>query len=264
MNRLALLTALTLVACGGGEPGTVEITIYGEAFIEEGIPAAEVSDGWAVTFDKFLVSVGDVTAAAGHGDPAIDDPTYRVFDLAIASGGAGHPVVAGDAGPGHYDHVGYVIAHSADAVAGNADPADVAALVAGGYAIRIIGSATDGTVTKTFDWAFAVDVLYDHCHSEAHVDGTDERIELTIHGDHLLYDDLTVAEPDLAFAIIAGADADDDGVITQAELAAVDISAQARYQTGTDIDDLWSYLEAAMATLGHIDGEGHCDNATRL
>jgi hypothetical protein len=264
MNRLALLTALTLVACGGGEPGTVEITIYGEAFIEEGIPAAEVSDGWAVTFDKFLVSVGDVTAAAGHGDPAIDDPTYRVFDLAIASGGAGYPVVAGDAGPGHYDHVSYVIGHSADAVAGNADAVDVADLVAGGYAMRITGSATDGTITRTFDWAFAVDVRYEHCESEAHVDGSDERIELTIHGDHLLYDDLTVAEPDLAFALIAGADTDDDGVITEAELAAVDISAEAGYQTGTDVDDLWSYLEAAMATVGHIDGEGHCSNAIRL
>ena len=60
--------------------------------------------------------------------------------------------------------------------------------------------------------------------------------------------------------LVAAADADADGVITQVELAALDITTQARYQVGSrDITDLWGYISAQTATVGHIDGEGHCE-----
>ena len=51
--------------------------------------------------------------------------------------------------------------------------------------------------------------------------------------------------------------------MTQAELAAVDLRPLENYQVGsTDITDLWRFIEQQTTTLGHIDGEGHCD-ATR-
>ncbi|MEZ4472315.1 MAG: hypothetical protein R3F60_16270 [bacterium] len=63
----------------------------------------------------------------------------------------------------------------------------------------------------------------------------------------------------MAFDLIAAADADGDGLVTEAELAAVDISTQERYQVGSrPISDLWRFIEQQATTVGHIDGEGHC------
>jgi hypothetical protein len=59
---------------------------------------------------------------------------------------------------------------------------------------------------------------------------------------------------------MADADSNDDGEITQAELAESDIGSFDPGSEG-DIDDLWSWLVAATRTLGHVDGEGHCEAA---
>lgn len=86
--------------------------------------------------------------------------------------------------------------------------------------------------------------------------------EITIHGDHLFYDDLFSETPNVAFDLIAAADKDGDGVITELELRKLDIRAQDRYQVGdlTAITDLWSFIEQQTTTLGHFNGEGHCDS----
>ena len=48
--------------------------------------------------------------------------------------------------------------------------------------------------------------------------------------------------------------------VSQAELEAVDIRPLANYQVGsTDIMDLWHFIEHQTTTIGHIDGEGHCE-----
>ena len=67
--------------------------------------------------------------------------------------------------------------------------------------------------------------------------------------------------PNVAFDLIAASDANADGAVTQEELAAVDITAEARYQVGShDIKDLWSFIAYQATTVGHINGEGHCES----
>ena len=58
---------------------------------------------------------------------------------------------------------------------------------------------------------------------------------------------------------IFGADADDDGAITQAELAAVQV-APLGFQVGqyADVTDLGAFVSHLTQTMGHVDGEGHC------
>ncbi len=259
-----VLCALALAACDDDDPGLgdLEVTIYGEAFIEEGIPGGEagcdgcVEDGWAVTFDRFLVSVTEVAVPG-----VAADVTARVFDLARPSGGGGHPVAVIALPAGHYTALDYVIGPSPTAAAGNATADDVALMVDGGLAVYAEGRAERAGVVKTFAWGFAGESRYTDCAIEAHVgDGGAAGAELTIHADHLLYDDLDSGEPQVVFDLLAASDADDDGVITRAELEARDISAEARYQVGSrSIDDLWGFVAAQVGTLGHIDGEGHCD-----
>lgn len=247
-------------ACSGEDAaeGTLAIEIWGEEFIEDGIPASAFVDGWTVTFDRFLVTIDGVAAARGEAAPDLRDDTQRVFDLTAPGP---HPLLTRPAPAGAYDHTTFRIRPAgAAAIAGNATTADVDRMRTGGYSVVVEGTATRGTESKTFRWGFASDTVYDHCESGARLEARGAAsIQLTIHADHLFYDDLVAEDPDVTFDVLARADTDGDGEVTSAELAAFDITALPNYGTGsTSIDNLWDFIVALTATMGHIDGEGHC------
>jgi hypothetical protein len=261
-----LLAALTLTACGGDdvEDGTLEIRIYGEEFAEDGIPADVFGDGWEMRFDKVLISVGEAHAATADDDPALSAAAYQVFDLAQASDGEGYLVASGEVPGGAYDVVGFRVAADGDAVAGNAEADDVELMIDGELALYVEGNATKDDVTKSFAWGFTGATRYDACEGTAEIDGTSAATVLTIHMDHLFYDDLFSEEPNVAFDLVAAADTDDDDEVTADELAALDISTEERYQVGsTGIDNLFDFIAYQTGTVGHIDGEGHCGTAER-
>jgi hypothetical protein len=260
---LALALSLSGAGCGDNlrdTSGSLDIRIYGEPFIEEGIPADVFADGWSVRFDSFLVSVGEVTAgSAGDDAPALEDATYRIFDLARPSAGDGFTVLSAEVPGGAYDDVGFRLRGGSSAVAGNAGAEDVAFMNERGYSMYVEGVATRGDEMRTFAWGFTTATTYRSCQSVAVVAGAPARSVLTIHADHLFYDDLVSEEPAVRFDAVAGADADGDGDITSAELAAVDITGFERYQVGSfEVEDLWTFIDHQASTVGHIDGEGHC------
>ncbi len=276
LTSLSSLTSLLSVAllagaCGTDAPGTITATVYGEEFIEEGIPADAFGDGWSVSFDRFLVSIGGVAAKAGERGREVGDPGFYLVDLAQPSGGEGYELATFDAPAGTYDHYGYRLAPSADAAPVNVGAADAAAMKAAGYSIWLAGSATDGTATKTFDWGFTLKLTHAHCDVSEKIDGGAATMQATIHADHFFYDDAVSEEPNVMFQLIADADgaagAPADGAITMDELAAVDIRSQTRYQVGSnrdaagkEITNLRQYIELQATTLGHINGEGHCED----
>lgn len=266
-GKLSCLVPL-LGACGSDPAdGTITATVYGEELIEEGIPADELVDGWAISFDKFLVSIGNVAGKAGEGADEVGDSAFRIVDLAQASGGEGFELATFDAPGGHYDHYGYQLRADANATALNADAGDVTTMKSSGYSVWVRGSATKGAVTKSIDWGFTLKLTYAHCDLMASVDGNDLRAQATIHADHLFYDDAVADEPNVAFQLIADADTNGDNAVTLTELAAVDIRGEARYQVGSlkdpagnTIVNLRQYVEHQVVTLGHINGEGHCED----
>lgn len=273
-GALTTILAVAAVAAGCGDDGadgTIQATVYGESFIEEGIPASAFSDGWAVTFDKFIVSIGDVKAQAGHGVPEVGFDGYYVVDLARPSNGRGFTLETFAVPAGTYDHYGYMIRPAAGAVDVNAG-ADAEALEQQGDSVRIVGSATKDDVTLTFDWGFSLAIAHAHCDVDFTIDGDEVTVQSTVHADHLFFDDAVSEDPQLAFDLIASADgaagAGPDGVITLNELDNIDIRTQTRYQVGSlrapdgsEITNLRQFLELQVGTMGHIDGEGHCDNA---
>lgn len=258
---VTLAGALAVAGCGEA-PGTLEVRIYGEDFIEQGIPAAAFHDQWSVKFSRFLVAAGELTAARGT-TAAMSDPGLRIFDLTRPSSGRGHLVTTAAVDGGRYDRISYRIAPPpAAARPGNATVADRDLLVARGCALLADGSATKQTITKRFAWCLPTKTRYHHCESTALVDGNTAAAQLTVHADHLFYDDLFAAEPRVAFDLIALGDANDDGEVTEAELRAVDITREERYQVGSEkITNLWDFIAFLSATVGHIDGEGHCETA---
>jgi hypothetical protein len=256
--RRARIIALALLpgACAEDDgQATLRLTAYGEPYIEDRIPAEELVDGWEVVFERFLIAISEVDA---NGEPLAG---AFVVDLARASGGQGHALgtvtLPAEDGP----RLAFRVAPVTAATPVAATDADVTALVSAGASLWVEGRATRGGHTVTFAWTFDTDTRYVDCESTAGLeDGKEASSQLTIHADHLFYDDLDAEDPNVAFDLVAAADADADGDVTPAELRALHITTQARYQVGSrDITELWSFIAAQTGTLGHIDGEGHCD-----
>lgn len=236
MRRAAHLTTLAMCATLGiacdDDPGAGElvVTAYGEAFIEEGIPASEMGDGWSVSFERFEAEITEVTVAG----QAVPDP--EPVDLSVSSGGEGHVLASVTAPEGDHTHGSFVIRR-----------------------VHVVGNATRGDESRTFDWVFEAPTHYVQCETTTRVDaGGTATFEITVHADHFFYDSLVSEEPAVVFDGIAVADTDGDGVITRAELEATDIGA---YDPGNaDVQDMWQWLVAQSRTLGHVDGEGHCES----
>jgi hypothetical protein len=248
--------ALLLGACAD-DPGraTLRVTAYGEEFIEDRIPADVLVDGWEIDFGRFLVALSELEA---DGEPL--EGAY-VVDLTQGSGGSGHALgtiaLPAEGSP----HLAFRVAPVSNASPVSATDADVSTLADAGASLWVEGTATRGDQTVTFALAFSTDTRYVECQSTAVLaDGQEATSQLTIHADHLFYDDLDSEEPNVAFDLVASADSNMNGEVTAEELRGLDITRQSRYQVGSrDITELWSYIEAQTSTLGHIDGEGHCE-----
>lgn len=232
LSRSALALLLLLPACGTDDDeagtGTISVRAYGESFIEAGIPAEDVDDGWAISFSRFDVSVEDIVV----GGVALADP--EPVDLSVASDGDGHELGTVSVSAGKHGEPSFTLSR-----------------------VEIEGSAEKGDVSKTFHWVFDSSTKYAHCETSTSVEKDATAVfQITVHADHLFYDSLVSATPQLLFQPLADADTDEDGEITSSELGQVDIGA---YDPGNeDTDDLWSFLVAQSRTLGHVDGESHC------
>lgn len=259
-STLALFSIVFILGCAGDQAeGVIELELWGEEIIEDGIPENKFADGFSVVFDSFIVNLGEISVASGEEEPVIEQDEMTVWDLTETGP---FTITSADAPAGEYDHTAYTIAGATeDSVAGNIQQDDLDLMIDNGYSVYVKGEATDGSVTKRFAWGFTAETRYDPCHSLAEVsDGDEATVQITIHGDHLFYDDAIGAEPALRFNDIALADADQNDEITAEELSEYSISVLPNYLVGSlDIDNLWDYISHMTSTLGHIDGEGHCE-----
>ncbi|MBX7082029.1 MAG: hypothetical protein K1X88_22675 [Nannocystaceae bacterium] len=252
-RRLAALGLALTSGCADAEPGTLQVRVYGEAFIEQGIAADVFVDGWAITFSRYLVALDGITAADDQ-----DDGRY-LFDLTQPTMGAGHEVTVLEV-PAGAQALGFTLGPGAQAGGGNASAADRQAMAERGASLWIDGAATKAEQTVAFSWAFTATTRYHDCEVVDEVPaGGSATTTITIHADHIFYDDLESTTPNTAFDLVAAADTDGDATVTEAELRALDITTQARYQVGShEIENLWDYMTALSQTVGHIDGEGEC------
>jgi hypothetical protein len=154
----------------------------------------------------------------------------------------------------HYTAVHAVIGPASSAEAKNLDDPDAdASLVAA-------GTLTCPSGAVTFDWSFTTTTTY-ACEPEdlTIAAGGADSSQLTVHGDHLFYDGLANDDAEVRGEAIRAADADADGEVTLAELAAIDVAGLG-YQVGpyAEVTDLAAFVTFLTRTIGHIDGEGHC------
>ena len=277
MRLFVLTTGIMLTAalagCGDADDGTgnVNFSTWGEEFIEEGIPAADVEDAWAIRYQKFLVNIGPLTIA-DEGGKVAEMTGSKLFDHTKAGV---KPVASFTNLPARaLTHVSYEIAPAtSQAETVDVSDADKSMMVTNGYSIYVQATATKGTITKAYAWGFKTSTLYDRCKGELGGKETDgvvitnggtDQPELTIHGDHLYYDDLQDKEAKVRFDNIAAADANNDGTVTMEELGQVKLAAipanNGPYGTGSaaGINDLAAFVTALSRTVGHFRGEGEC------
>ena len=272
-----LCTLLAGTACGDGDggTGTLKVTTYGEDFIEQQIPAASgggegIVDGYTVTYSKFLVCLDGLTVADRDGNVGARLTEQRVFDLHPA--GPHSVTTFDDLDARRWDSVGVRVAPASGATAGNATTADVKLMNNGGHSVYVEGQSVKGSDTLSFQWGFATTTRYEDCQEKSTGSGIvipsggAATIEFTIHGDHLLYDDLQSADPSLRFEAIANADADSDGEVTLQELSQVDLTTLPPSQYGTggagSVKTLADFVTALTRTLVHYQGEGHCHSGS--
>jgi hypothetical protein len=265
------LTMAFLVGCGD-ETGELTVTTYGEDFIEVEIPTAAgpddegFVDGFRLTYDRFLISLGLLTIADRDGEVGAEMTEARVFDMTRSGP---HAVARfSEIGARRWDDVSLEVEPPTTAVAGNATADDVSQLVDGGWSSYVEGSATDGQSTWTFAWGFDTNTRYEECREASGQAGVvvpaggSANVEITVHGDHFVYDDLQSDDAVLRFRALAEADANADGEITLEELDAVSLDRLPSDQYGTGGDGsvvtLRDYVTSLSSSLIHFQGEGDC------
>lgn len=262
------LPTLLLTACGPGE-GTVAVTAWGEERAYNGF-TAEQTDGWTITFDHWYTVIEDITLS----DPQRGDALATAAGPFLVDWAAledPEPVTTLTARAGRAD-VGFafdVAGQRADGV-GDVTADELAPLEAGGFVHLVQGSATDGERTLTFSWGLDTAVSYELCRNGlddtpglAIVEGETVGLQLTMHTDHLFWDEMGTEEAALTFGALAEADANGDGDISLAELEQRS-TLEAGYETGGfDLPDLATYLSFAAAQAGHVNGGGLCQARAR-
>jgi hypothetical protein len=273
---LSIASNALLSGCGSDDgAGNASFNVWGEDYIEQQIPAADVEDGWTIAFEKFLIVIGDVTVADRNAGAGGRIDGTRLFNL-VTPGPHEVGAVTGLSARA-WDKVGYSVpaVSSQTALHSSATGDDLALMQTGGFSVHVAGTAVKGATTKSFAWGFTNSTRYEDCVADVEgkqtqgvvvTSGGNESVQLTIHGDHFFYDDLASPAAVVRFDAIAAADANANGEVTLDELAQtklVDI-AEGTYGTGSasNVDDLAAFVRALTATLGHFRGEGHCSAST--
>ncbi len=240
------LAAACTVGCDGGDPardagpnpggdagpgsrGTVSVILEAEDTITEGLPAGAtgeaIQDGWSVSFDRYLVAIGDIDVHLAT-DEAVEAEAPEVFvvDLAqvpesglplwtlsglepgrwelnyaqrgAADGATRHESVA----EGDFDEMvagdwTYLVAGAMSRADGQSCPP--ASLATPGAAVTNGNTNADGDpcydrASITFRFGVAAETAFGPCEIDevpgfAVTDGSTTTVAATIHGDHLFF-----------------------------------------------------------------------------
>ena len=219
-------------------PASVLLRMSGTPTIASGIPSDALADGWSITFDKFLVSLGNASLNLDSCTAYTEADYRRIFDgrtlepqkvsllFALGTCGLNFRVT----NPDSDSIVSKGVTDDDKTMMRTSGQDRFTGTSGSGVSIYVKGSAKKGAVTKTFAWSFRKRVGYADCTNG--LDRTPIRydlqgnasltIDLSIHGEVLFQDHLDPTKAKLRFGPFADADdhGNGDGEVTLDELDA--------------------------------------------
>lgn len=301
VGRLAAVVSscsvLCFTGCGDDDApagtGSVQVLLEAESTIVDGIaagPGAEdITDGWSVSFSKYLIAVGHVELARSTmPEPHLHADVDYVVDLHTLPPAGFQLAQFEGVEAGRWDEFGYETpeASATSMRADNVSQADFDEMVAGGFTYLIEGTLTksDGqscppggscraAPSLSFRFGVSAPTAFGGCQAEEGArglaviaDGT-TAVSATIHGDHMFFTAFPTTVETLTRKAqwLANADTDGDNTVTRAELEALDPAAlfpSAEYSlTGAPIPVVtsWDFIVAQLKAQGHFQGEGECE-----
>jgi hypothetical protein len=257
-----------LTACLPGDtrptPGETLVTASANDAIQTGIPADQTVDGWAIQYQRFLVSIGNVQLDGDDCNEYSDASYTRILDLQAAP----TQKISDHYALGHCSFSFSLQNPGASAVLGANVSADDALFLRtpldgpltfvgrGGITVYVEGLATRGAESEHFAWPYRWQADYGDCgvpledaaedtappSPDTPLGGLDfsggqrQTVDLSFDGSALFRDSPDPAQASLRFEPFASADRDvgnADGEITLDELGSVlvtSISASDGYQ----------------------------------
>ena len=190
-------------ASTGGGSGSVQIFVVPEDSITNGlVPGTEpenVQDGWTITYDRYLVAVGNFRAKRTDTGDTLSDPTIYILDLKGAPTSGYVAKELHDVAAVRWDKFGYDIPNAKPGAVPLAPTtqADADFMIANGYSVYYEGSGEKEGKTISFKWGFAAGTAFDDCASADGVPGFavpaggTVQVKPTLHGDHQYFDNVT-------------------------------------------------------------------------
>jgi hypothetical protein len=295
----AALLGTAATGCGSSATGSVQIFIEGEDTIDNGLkPGAaleNIKDGWTVSYDKFLITLGNFRASQSRQPAArLAEPRLFVIDMRAIPASGFQLAAFKDVEATRWDKVGYdqAIATAAAAKAPGLSQADYDLMVSGEYSIYVAGTIAkpDGKSCKptaptdcvpapriTFAWGLPSATAADDCGPESGDSGFaipsvgTAQVKLTIHGDHIFFSNMNLGVElvDRLAQWIADCDLDRDGATTLDELKMVqasDVFKAPAYNLsnafGIAVRTAYDYAQTQERTIMHLQGEGDCKTPT--
>jgi hypothetical protein len=251
--------------------------------------AFTTDDGWTVRYDRFVTAVGDVlmehaagNACIDYADDPRDDAYNRLIDwtrperrLVGLGYGLGRCNVTFALRPPDEDTVLEAGTHEADVarMGTRINRGDIISEIQQGAVVLAVGRAQKGAVEKRFDLILHGSAYLRDCPAldgdelQSLVDlraGSSVAINLEAHGDELFRAAPLVHEPP-RFEPFAAADRDGNGIVTSAELDAV----EPPYSGSVSNTNQWySHLvmiqDALLQRMVRMSGAGPCAEGNRF
>jgi len=289
MRRLTLLTCLVATmtaACGEDEPGNLNVILEAEDSIVNGIAAGsttgEISDGWSVTFDRYMVTIAEIdvhlvrdeTQSVGDTDTHVVDLTQvPAFGTALWSAAG---LQAGD-WEFFYATSDYQVDGVLSQAGGQSCPPATLATPGGAVSngnTNLAGDPCYDNPAVAFSFVSAEETDFGPCEVDGMPgfnvpSGGTVTVAATIHGDHLFFNGFPEGGEGGVVRLaqwLADCDLNLDGEVTMTELAAISpsdlVEIDTRYQLGgspiAPLDNMATYVTAQLKTQGHFQGEGEC------
>ena len=282
MRKISVLTVLVsgfwTLACGSDTGGEGELNLYvnseGASEIPAGSDEEDIQDGWAVTYEKYVVNIGQLKVGQSPSDfQSYQDSMLVDLSKQSTTGRLLKNIVS--LPEGRLSYIGYEVGvFAGSTVDPSVSKEDATRMVDDGLSYLIAGYAEKDGKKVSFEIPVSEETVYVPCSDSDGTLGTvispnaKSDVFLTVHEDHIFFNAFPEGGEGSVKRLagwIDASDSDQDGVLTVEEMKAAKASDVLTSSLGYSfsgapfaINTVWDFVRAQLNTQGHFQVEGPC------